>query len=272
MPKLLLLAAAIPLFLYVSICLAGWALQDKVLFPVGAASAHGPLPSGAERLEMVAADGTKLVGVHLPPQVPTTEAPVILGFGGNAWNADNAGEYLADVFPGTDVIVFHYRGYAPSGGRPGAAALLADSLLVHDEAIRLFPGRRIVAVGFSIGSGLAAHVARARPVAGAILVTPFDSLTEVAAGQFPWLPVRLLFRNPIDAARDLAEVKAPVAILAGDADTLIPAARTDGLRRAARSLIFDRTIEGAGHNDIYGRSSFQQAAREALRAVLAARP
>jgi alpha-beta hydrolase superfamily lysophospholipase len=269
--KLLLAAVSI----YGSICAFALLFQDRALFAVDAARAGGPLPPGAERLALAAADGTRLVGLHVPPRRPSSGhgagpgAPLILGFGGNAWNADHAAEYLGDVYPGADIVTFHYRGYAPSGGRPSAAALLADSLAVHDFAAARWPGRPIVAIGFSIGSGIAAHLARERPVAGAILVTPFDSLTRVAAGHVRWLPVRWLFRNPIEAAEDLAEARAPVAILAGGADTLIPKARTDALRRAARTLVYDRTVAGAGHNDIYARSRFQQDLREALAAVIA---
>jgi pimeloyl-ACP methyl ester carboxylesterase len=259
------------ILLYAAICALAFTLQSRLLFPVDAARSDDPLPPGAERLALTVADGTRLVGVHLPPRRPGPNAPLILGFGGNAWNADHAAEYLADAFPAADIVTFHYRGYAPSEGRPGAAALLADSLLVHDFAAARFPGRKIVAVGFSIGSGLAAHLARERPVAGAILVTPFDSLTKVAAGHAPWLPVRWLLRNRMEAADDLAAAHAPVAILAGAADSLVPKARTDALRRAARTLVFDRNIPGAGHNDIYARSDFHQALREALAAVLAGR-
>jgi pimeloyl-ACP methyl ester carboxylesterase len=264
----LLLAAVL---LYAAICALAFSLQNRALFPVDAARSDDPLPPGAERLALAAADGTKLVGVHLPPRRPGAKPPLILGFGGNAWNADHAAEYLGDVFPGADIVTFHYRGYGPSEGRPGAAALLADSLLVHDFAAARFPGRPIVAIGFSIGSGVAAHLARQRPIAGAILVTPFDSLTEVAAGHVPWLPVRWLFRNRMESAADLASARAPVAILAGGADSLVPRARTDALRRAAKTLVYDRTIAGAGHNDIYARSDFHHALRDALAAVTAPR-
>ena len=264
MLKLLL----IPVILYAAICLAAYLFQDKALFPTAAARPHGPLPPGAERVAFDAADGTHLVGLHVRPRQGAQGAPVILGFGGNAWNADNAAEYLADLYPRADVVAFHYRGYPPSAGSPGAAAMLGDAIAVHDHVAALFPGRRIVAVGFSIGSGLAARLARERPIAGAILVTPFDSLTAVAAGHYPWLPVRWLFRNKIEAARDVAAARVPIAIIVGGADRLIPAERSEGLRRAARTLVFDRTIRGAGHNDIYARSDFQLAAREALDALL----
>lgn len=256
---------------YVALCLLAFAFQGRLLFPVEAARGHQDLPPGAERLRLTALDGTRLVGVHLSPTRRDPALPLILGFPGNAWNADTAAEYLRDLYPGADIVAFHYRGYAPSGGRPSAAALAADSLLVHDAIAKRFPGRPIVAVGFSIGSGVAAHLAACRPIAGAILVTPFDSLAAVAAGHYPWLPVRLLWRNPLEPAEALTGSRVPIAILAGGRDTLIPAPRTDALREAVPNLVFDRTIPGAGHNDIYRASAFQQAMDEALAKVVSSR-
>lgn len=95
-----------------------------------------------------------------------------------------------------------------------AAALIADAPLVHDFVRGRFGGTAIVAVGFSIGSGIVASLASQRPLDGAILVTPFDSLAAVAAAQYPWLPMRLLLRHRLDAAVDLREVRIPVAIIA----------------------------------------------------------
>jgi pimeloyl-ACP methyl ester carboxylesterase len=173
-----------------------------------------------------------------------------------------------DLYPHSDVIGFHYRGYAPSTGRIGAAALCADALLIHDFAVRRFPGRPVVATGFSIGSGIASWLASHRPLAGLILVTPFDSLEKVAAERMPWLPVRWLFRNPMQSAEWLRHGDLPVAVIAGGSDTLVRPARTDALRKAIPHLVYDRTIAGADHNDIYGRSAFQEAMREALAAIM----
>jgi hypothetical protein len=165
------------------------------------------------------------------------------------------------------VIGFHYRGYPPSTGRIGAAAVRSDALLVHDFAVRRFPGRPIVAIGFSVGSGVASWLASQRPLAGMILVTPFDSLEKVAAERIPWLPVRWLFRNPMESAEWLRTAQLPVAVIAGGSDRLVRPARTEALRHAIPHLVYDRTIAGADHNDIYGKSTFQTAMREALAAI-----
>lgn len=256
----------IPAFLYVALLLLVFAFQGRLLFPAGAVGATGPLPPGAERLALDTGDGHRLQGVHVRPRAPAS-GTLILGFGGNGWNAETAAAYLHGLFPEADVVAFHYRGYAPSAGSPSAKALLEDSPLVHDLAVARVRPAKTVAIGFSVGSGVAAGLASRRPLDGLVLVTPFDSMTKVAARQYPWLPVRWLFRHEFRAADWVRGSRVPTAIIAAERDTLIPAERTDGLRRAVGNLVYDRTIHGAGHNDIYDQPEFQAAIREALRRV-----
>ena len=191
---------------------------------------------------------------------------LILGFGGNAWNAQDVAEYLHELFPDEEVVSFHYRGYAPSKGSPSAQALITDAPLVYDAAVETVKPKRIVAVGFSIGSGIAATLSKSRRVDALILVTPFDSLKAVAQSMYPWLPIGPFFDHEIDAASALEEADVPVAIIAAGRDEIVPTQRTDGLRKRVSNLVFDRTIARAGHNDIYARSDFQEAMRAALRA------
>ena len=253
----------IPAFLYLAILVLVFAFQARLLFPAGAVGGAGPLPRGAERLSFDSDDGERLHGVHLPPSIEPS-GTLILGFGGNAWNAETAAVYLHGLFPESDVVAFHYRGYRPSTGKPTARALIDDAPSVYDLAVKRVRPSRVVAIGFSVGSGVAAGLAPRRPLDGLILVTPFDSLGKVAVGHYPWLPVRWLFRHEMRPAEALAGSTVPTALIAGDRDTLIPAPRTEGLRRAAGGLVYDKTLPGAGHNDIYDRPDFRAAMREAL--------
>ena len=262
--KLLLL---IPLA-YLAILVAIYVAQASLLFPTSMVAGAGPLPPEARPLALRSGED-ELRGVHLPPRQPTGgERLAIIGFGGNAWNAEAAAFYLPDLSPGADSVAFHYRGYRPSGGKPTAAALLADAPLIHDHVVRLLKPERIVAIGFSVGSGVAAHLANKRPLDGIILVTPFDSLKAVARGHYPWLPVGLLFRHEMPAAEDLQATDTPTAIIAAGRDTIIPPARAEALRKKVPNLVFDRTICEAGHNDLYDRPTFRQAMVEALDALV----
>ncbi|WP_332811365.1 alpha/beta hydrolase [Sphingomonas sp.] len=258
---------------YTAIVVLIYFLQTAMLFPAGAAREGPPLPPGAERLRLATSDGETLQGVHLTPGARPNEGerPVILGFGGNTWDADAAALYLQQVYPEADIVTFHFRGYHPSSGTPSAAGLLRDAPAVHDLVARRFPARPVVAVGFSVGSGVAAHLASARPLAGVILVTPFDRLARVARDHYPWLPVRALFRHDMNAVEALRGATIPVAIIAAGADDIIPPARTEALRGTLRTLVYDRTIPHAGHNDVYDRADFREAMKEALAAIVRGR-
>ena len=237
--------------------------QSHLIFPTHAVAAPGLWPSGAERLSLTTPDGKKLHGINIPADEAADQPTLILGFGGNAWNAQDVAEYLHELFPDDEVVAFHYRGYRPSEGSPSAEALIADAPLVYDFAMKRVSPAKVVAVGFSIGSGLAATLAAERKLDGVILVTPFDSLKAVAQSMYPWVPIGPFFEHEIDAGSAIEDAKVPVAIIAAEHDDIVPAKRTEALKAKVRDLVFDRTISRAGHNDIYTRSEFHDAMRAA---------
>jgi hypothetical protein len=238
--------------------------QSHLIFPTHAVPSAGPWPKDAERLSLKAAGGQELAGIHIPADEPSEDRTLILGFGGNAWNAQDVAEYLHELFPDEDVATFHYRGYAPSQGSPSSEALIADAPLVYDLAVERLKPKRVIAIGFSIGSGIAARLAAVRRLDGLILVTPFDSLKAVAQSMYPWLPIGPFFEHEIDAASALEALDVPVAIIAAEHDEIVPGERTDALRKRVRTLALDHTIPRSGHNDIYARSDFHEAIRESL--------
>jgi pimeloyl-ACP methyl ester carboxylesterase len=241
--------------------------QSHLIFPTHAVPPAGPLPPKAERLIVSTPDGNVLQGVYIPAERRDQSRTLILGFGGNAWNGQDVATYLHEVYPEHDVVTFHYRGYAPSTGSPSAEALIADAPLVYDAAVKRAGPESVVAVGFSIGSGIAAQLSARRKLAGVILVTPFDSLKAVAQSMYPWIPIGPFFEHEIDAAAALKGSKVPVAIIAAEFDQIVLAERTAALRKVVPNLVYHRTIAGAGHNDIYSRSEFQEDMRAALKAV-----
>ncbi len=244
--------------------------QTALIFPRWAMpGSEAALPAEARRLEVTRPDGVTLAGIDLPGADP--DLPVVLGFGGNAWPADALALFLRGQLPGHRVVVFHYRGYGPSEGRPSAAALLSDAVAVHDALESGGDADAVVAVGLSLGAGPATHLAAERSLAGLVMVTPFDSMHALAQGHYPWAPVRWLLRHRMEVATDLARVAAPVAIIAAERDTIIPPERTAPLRDIAPRLVLDAVIEGAGHNDLYDRTAFTAAMRRAVEGITAER-
>ncbi len=246
--------------------------QTWLLFPTAlAGAARVQLPASARRLEASTPDGEVLAGVWIPAAIVARDerAPTLLGFGGNAWNADAVALYLHGLFPGREVAAFHYRGYAPSTGEPSAEALLADSVLVFDRLQEARASQRVVAVGFSIGAGAAAYLARHRPVAGLVLVTPFDSLKDLARDLYWWAPVGPLLRHRMPSIDFVRGSAVPTALIVAERDAIVPAQRTAALRAAVANLVFEAAVD-AGHNDLYGRPAFAAAMREALARIEAA--
>ncbi len=238
--------------------------QTRMIFPADAAAAGAvPPPSGARLIEVTAPDGVRLAAVHVPGEAGAGNRTAVLGFGGNAWDASAIARLLHDLYPQHDVVAVHYRGYGPSGGTPGAAAILADAPTLHDHVAATLRPERIVAVGFSIGAGPAANLAATRQLAGLVLVSPFDSLEALARHHYPWAPVGLLLRHRMPVAELVRRSRAPVALIAAERDTIVPPARTEPVRAAIPDLVLDRTLVGAGHNDLYDRSEFEVAMREA---------
>lgn len=257
--------------LYAAIIVVMYFAQTWLIFPtILAGLAQVQLPASAQHLEVRAPDGKVLVGVRIPAkEVRAERGPTLLGFGGNAWNAEAMALYLHGLFPERNIIAFHYRGYAPSTGRPSAESLLSDSLSIFGHLQQADAQERVIAVGFSIGSGIAAYLARHRPAAGLILVTPFDSLEALARNLYWWAPVGLLLRHRMPTIDFVRESPVPTALIIAERDTIVPARRSRPLGAAIPNLVFERTID-AGHNDLYDRSTFTAAMREALAKIEAA--
>ncbi len=244
-------------------------LQESLLFPRGAARAPAyDLPARAARVELSSAEGDRLAGTLLP--AAGRSRGLLLGFGGNAWNADDLVVFLGRRLPDHDIVVFHYRGYAPSGGRPGEAALHADALLVHDWAVARLAPSRVVAVGLSLGSAVAAFLAAERRLDGLVLVTPFDSIEAIARERYFWAPVGALLRHRFRADEHLRGLDLPVAVIAASEDRIVPRERTEALLRVLARPVLVATVPGSTHTGLYDRDEFDRLLRRALDALEAA--
>lgn len=254
---------------YLFVLAAMYAAQTWLIFPAFMVSdGRPPLPAGAQRLVIDTPDGLRLHGVQLPPaRGEGCDKTLMLGFGGNGWHAEGMALDLRQHFPDCDIVVFNYRGYKPSTGQPSAAGILADSLLIHDHVQKTIGAARVITVGYSLGSGPAAYLARERSVAGVVLLTPFDALEAVAQQRYPWLPVRWLIRHHMPSADFLRGLTLPVAVIASEHDEVVPPNRTAALRQAIGNLVLDRTIAGAHHNDIFRQPAFAQAMTAAQVAI-----
>ncbi len=241
--------------------------QTSLVFP-GTRLPNRPIdePLKPERLVFKGENGIKLHGMLFSPGEEAA-AGLLLGFGGNAQDADDLGQDLASRFPGWHVAVFHYRGYGPSEGRPSGQALLGDALVIHDRLKARLAPKKVMAYGVSLGTGIAAYLVQQRRLDGAFLITPYDSLVAVAKDSYPWLPVDLLMKHRIPSIEFLSGNPTPIAIIAAERDRVVRPPRTERLRAVIDQLVFDRVISDAGHADLYDTDAFDQAIEEAQEAL-----
>ncbi|WP_460728944.1 alpha/beta hydrolase [Lysobacter rhizosphaerae] len=173
----------------------------------------------------------------------------ILYFGGNAEDVSRAIAPLSQAFPGTAIYAMHYRGYGGSTGTPSERSLVADGIALHDLVARTHP--RISIIGRSLGSGVAIQIAASRPTDRLVLVTPYDSIAEVAADHFKLFPVRLILRDRYESWRYASRMTVPTTLIVATQDQVIPNRSSEKLARAFPPGIANLVrIPGADHNNV----------------------
>ena len=218
----------------------------------------------AEEVEIETSGGNILHGwlVHNRTEKPS---PLLIYFGGNAEEVSHHIE-SAETYSPWSLLLVNYRGYGLSTGKPGEKALLEDALVIYDNfsARSDIDSQKIAVMGRSIGCGPAVYLSAERSLAGAVLVSPFASIEEVAVEAYPYLPVRLLLRNRFKMLPYAAKADNPMLALAGSDDRIIPARHSKKLYNAWAGEKILRIINNAGHNDITLFPGFEESIREFL--------
>ena len=177
--------------------------------------------------------------------------PTLLYFHGNAGSLATRSERIRKYMAhGLGVFMVTYRGYGGSTGAPSEQANVADAKLAYDTLVRggVDPAD-IILYGESLGSGIAVQVAAERRVGGLVLDAPFTSMVDLAVLHYPFIPARSLLRDRYETLSHIGSVAAPLLILHGEGDEIIPAAMGLRVYEAARVAKKIVTFPGAGHSD-----------------------
>jgi len=244
---LLLIAAlgycAMLVFLYL--------MQDKILyFPDNYPLAEAKSRAGRVHFRIWPGNGPDYHG-FVPADRPSPRKGVILLFHGNAGTALDRVFYEKELAHlGYPLILFEYPGYGARAGEIRESTFVSAAVEAARAAIEQF-GEPLVLFGESLGCGVASAVAGSGqvPVAGVVLMTPWDSLPHVAQTVYWYLPAKWLTRDQYDNVRNLNRYPGPVAIAVAEHDEVIPPERGrrlfDLLSRRKKLWV----LPGAGHND-----------------------
>lgn len=234
--SILFKALGLVLLIYVLIVVAAWLGQRRLMY-VPDATPYAPQSLGLTAVdvrELRTPDGARLVVWRAAAQ---PGRPILLYLHGNAGGlatrADRIRRYQAR---GIGIAMMSYRGYSGSTGYPTEAHNVADAILLLDTLVAEgIKEKDIVLYGESLGAAVAVQVAARRAVGGLILDAPFTSMTEMATRTYPFLPVRPLLADRYDSIDHITRVTAPLLVLHGERDELIPVAMGRAMHAAARA-------------------------------------
>jgi len=173
----------------------------------------------------------------------------IIYFGGNGEQVVyNARDFEAN-FGNYTIYLVNYRGYGGSSGLPTEDGIYSDAHKIYDSIAKQY--QSISVSGRSLGSGVATYLASTRDISKMVLITPYDSILNVAKNKYPIYPISILLKDKYLSVSRVKDIKSNVLILVADQDNVIPAENTDALISAfPLSQIRVEKFESAGHNSI----------------------
>lgn len=249
----------IPLIAYLAVLAYLYVFQRQLLyFPDRSRPQLGFLAhQGVREVSLTTADGLSLLSWYLPPR---EGRPVILYFHGNGGNIGyRAARIERFGGEGYGVLLVGYRGYGGNPGTPSEAGFRDDARAAWDFLERQgIAGGRLVLYGESLGTGVAVEVAATREIAGLILESPFTSIAALAQYHYPYVPAALLIWDRFDSLSRIAKVKAPILVLLGGRDGIVPDRFSRALLAAAPEPKESWFVPDAGHEELEGFGALDQ--------------
>jgi len=246
------------LTVYAVICVVAYFGNRRYMYfpdPARTAPTEAGLNS-IEEVEIATADGVTLVAWHAPPKA---DKPTILYLHGNGANAANRASKIHTILEsGFGVFYLNNRGYGGSGGKPTEENNVADAIAAYDQLAKLGASAdRIVAYGESLGSGQAVRLVTKRTVAAIVLEAPLTSTIDVARAAYFWLPLDLLITDTYDNERNIRYVTAPVLVLHGAQDEVIPVEMGWRVYRAANEPKRIEVFPQGAHSDLFDHGAWR---------------
>ncbi len=238
--------------LYIAVATGLYFGQRKLLY-IPDSEIPDPARAGVPEMQRVVLsteDGLQLVAWWRPAEPGRA---TIVYFHGNAGHIGHRGfKFRPYLEAGLGVLAVEYRGYGGNPGRPNEEGLYRDgrAALVWLDGRGIDSGSRVL-YGESLGTGVAVQLATESGGAAVVLESPYTSIADVAAQHYRWLPAHPLIRDRYESLAKIAGIEAPLLILHGERDRVVPAAHGRALLSAAHEPKQAVFFPDAAHEDIY---------------------
>lgn len=188
----------------------------------------------------------------------------IIYFGGNAEIVDLNGISFTQIFPKHTVYLVKYRGYSGSEGDISEKNLYSDALYIYDKIKS--DHKDVSLIGRSLGSGIATYLASKKNIEKLVLITPFDSIENIAKDIFPIYPISLILKDKYDSLKRVKDIKAKTLIILAQNDKTIKYIHTKKLiDKFPPSQVKTETIKKADHNSISNKVEYYQILKKFMR-------
>jgi fermentation-respiration switch protein FrsA (DUF1100 family) len=245
--------------IYLSVIAVYYVQQRSYLFhPSTIRVAPGKLNlKDVAEMELRTPDGETLVAWY---GLPEPGSPTVFYLHGNAGAlAQRASRAQLFRSQGYGIFMLAYRGFSGSTGSPSEALIVGDALMAYDRLASFTPAdSKIVVYGESLGTGVAVQVAAKRKPAGLVLESPFSSAVDVGAYLYPFLPVHWLLKDRFESIDYIHDVTAPLLVLHGEQDRIVPAYMGKKLFAAAPGPKQGYFIADATHYTLYDHGAFEK--------------
>ena len=224
--------------------------QERIILPASALAADYRFQFDQPFQEVwIPVQGASLHALHFKQPNPRGVVFFLHGNAGNLVSWTTGVDFYRRV--NYDLFIVDYRGYGKSTGHiENEAQLHADARAAYDAMAPLYRDKPIVIYGRSLGTALAASLARDVQPRLLVLVSPFSSLAASAAHAYPWAPGWVL-KYPLRTDAIIGDIKSPILLIHGSEDKLIPLSHSERLKALARSPVELLVVPGAGHSDIH---------------------
>lgn len=252
--------------LYLCVCTFFYFKQDAMLFhPKASSEKHITellsLHPDVDTISFTMKDGTKTCG-FISKTTDTCKVPLVLYFGGNAEEVShliNKKSYVG----ASKFALLNYRGFGLSEGQPSEKTMFSDALEIYDQLAsdHSIDSTHIIVIGRSIGTGVATYLSAHRKIKATILITPYESMSNVAQKKYPFVPVSLLIQHPFNSKEYAKTVGTPALALIAKNDMVIPKEHAYALMRVWKgettSLELDEDHQSIINNEV-GWKAIQQ--------------
>lgn len=224
-------------------------LNALLFFPSRAVPDPSAIPDLAvEETVFEATDGERLHGWWVTAQAQR-RGHVLLCHGNGGDIADRVAYARLLSMAGFDVLLFDYRGYGRSSGKPSVEGTYRDALAAHAELLKRAKDHSVFYLGESLGGAVALALALERPPAGLILQSAFTSVRDMARLHYPYIP-RAVVPDAYPSIALVRDLRAPLMVLHGERDDIVPASHAEALYDAAGGPKRIHVFPRIGHNDL----------------------